>query len=144
MIVCRSCHYVKAKILREIYILQGDGGRVQGSANPRAPGLVKFVTAVAYHFCLNLPRAFSQPGVRGLADPCIAGRHSTGLNKLSKSFEVREKGEICLSPSEPNPQKLPRLCSEHEWIFPPRHRANLCFCFSYFSYAPEAKEDKVR
>ena len=43
---------------------------VQGSANPRTPGLVNFVYAVAYHFCLNLPRAFSQPGARGLADPC--------------------------------------------------------------------------
>ena len=31
---------------------------VQGSANPRTSGLVNFVTAVAYHFCLNLPRAF--------------------------------------------------------------------------------------
>ena len=44
---------------------------VQGSANPRTPGLVNFVIAVAYHFCLNLPRAFSQPGGRGLADPCM-------------------------------------------------------------------------
>ena len=43
---------------------------VQGSANPRTPGLVNFVIAVAYHFCLNLLRAFSQPGARGLADPC--------------------------------------------------------------------------
>ena len=43
---------------------------VPGSAIRRAPGLVKFVTAVAYHFCLNLPRASSQPGARGLADSC--------------------------------------------------------------------------
>ena len=43
---------------------------IQGSANPRTPGLVNFVTAVAYHFCLSLPKTFSQPGVRGLADPC--------------------------------------------------------------------------
>ena len=26
------------------------------------PGLVNFVPAVAYHFCLNLQAAFSQPG----------------------------------------------------------------------------------
>ena len=44
---------------------------LQGSAIQRAPGLVKFATAVAYHFCLNLPELFSQPGARGLADPCI-------------------------------------------------------------------------
>ena len=47
--------------------------RLQGSANPRTPGLVNFVTAVAYHFCLSLPRAFSQPGARGLADHCKGG-----------------------------------------------------------------------
>ena len=44
---------------------------VQGLANPRARGLVNFVTADAYHFCLNLPDTFSQPGPRGLADPCM-------------------------------------------------------------------------
>ena len=27
-----------------------------------APGLVNFITAIAYHFCLNLPAAFAQPG----------------------------------------------------------------------------------
>ena len=40
------------------------------SANPRTPGLVNFVTAVAYHFCLNLPRAFLQPGKNSFGDPC--------------------------------------------------------------------------
>ena len=49
---------------------RNEQSRVKGSANPQTPGLVNFVTAVAYHFCLNLPRAFSQPGARGLADPC--------------------------------------------------------------------------
>ena len=43
---------------------------IQGSANPQTPGLVNFVPDVAYHFCLNLPETFSQPGVRQLADPC--------------------------------------------------------------------------
>ena len=33
-----------------------------GSAKRRAPGLVNFVPAVAYHFCLSLHAAFSQPG----------------------------------------------------------------------------------
>ena len=27
-----------------------------------APGLVNYVSAVAYHFCLSLPAAFSRPG----------------------------------------------------------------------------------
>ena len=34
------------------------------------PGLVKFVPAVAYHFSLNLPEAFSQPGNGLLEVPC--------------------------------------------------------------------------
>ena len=42
---------------------------LQGSANPRAPGLVNFVTAVAYPFCLNLPEKFSQPWNGNLVQP---------------------------------------------------------------------------
>ena len=34
------------------------------------PGLVKFVAAVAYHFCQALPAAFKQPGNNLLAEPC--------------------------------------------------------------------------
>ena len=34
------------------------------------PGLVNFVTAVAYLFCLALPTAFTQPGVHLLPGPC--------------------------------------------------------------------------
>ena len=44
---------------------------IQGSPKECFPGLVNFVTAVAYHFCLNLPRAFSQPGKHSFGDPCI-------------------------------------------------------------------------
>ena len=43
---------------------------VQGSAKRRSPGLVNSVAAVAYHFCLALPAAFTQPGDHLLADPC--------------------------------------------------------------------------
>ena len=35
-----------------------------------SPGLVNFVIALAYHFCLALPAAFMQPGDHLLADPC--------------------------------------------------------------------------
>ena len=35
---------------------------LQGSAERRSPGLVTFVTALAYHFCPALPAAFTQPG----------------------------------------------------------------------------------
>ena len=32
--------------------------------------LVNFVPALAYHFCLNLPEKFSQPGAHVLSQPC--------------------------------------------------------------------------
>ena len=52
-------------------MLSFDTPVVQGSANRRLrPGLVNFVPAVAYHFCLNLPEKLSQPGNGILAQPC--------------------------------------------------------------------------
>ena len=44
---------------------------VQDSTNRRAPGFVNFVLALTYHFCLNLPAAFTQPRARLLVEPCI-------------------------------------------------------------------------
>ena len=44
---------------------------VQGLAKRLRPGLVNYIAAVAYHFCLSLPTAFSQPGRSLLAGPCI-------------------------------------------------------------------------
>ena len=44
---------------------------IQGSAERRSTDLVNFVcTAIAYHFCLALPAAFTQPGDHLLAEPC--------------------------------------------------------------------------
>ena len=43
---------------------------IQGSAKRWSPGLVSFVPALAYHFCLALPAAFTQPGACLLAEPC--------------------------------------------------------------------------
>ena len=43
---------------------------IQGSAKRLRPGLVNFVTAVAYHLCLALPAGFTQPGRSLFADPC--------------------------------------------------------------------------
>ena len=42
------------------------------------PSLVNFVPALAYHFCLALPEAFTQPGDPLLAEPCIAVVYSGG------------------------------------------------------------------
>ena len=39
-------------------------------AKKRFPGLVNFVPAVDYLFCLNLPEKFSQPGTHFFARPC--------------------------------------------------------------------------
>ena len=41
-----------------------------GSAKRLWPGLVNFVAALAYHFCLALPALFTQPGNHHLAEPC--------------------------------------------------------------------------
>ena len=42
---------------------------IQGSPKECFPGLVNFVIAVAYHFFLALPAAFTQPGVRLSVEP---------------------------------------------------------------------------
>ena len=51
-------------------ILFGALSNVQGTTKKRAPGLVNFVSALAYHFCMALPAAFMQPGDHLLAEPC--------------------------------------------------------------------------
>ena len=43
---------------------------VQAWAKVSFPGLVNFVPAVVYKFCLNLPAAFWQAGNVNLAHPC--------------------------------------------------------------------------
>ena len=45
------------------------------------PGLVNYVPAVAYHFCLNLLVAFSQPGNGLIVEPCTVSH-----NKLPQGF----------------------------------------------------------
>ena len=45
---------------------------VQGISKRLFLGLVNFVPAVAFHLCLNLPEAFSQPGNGLLEVPCKA------------------------------------------------------------------------
>ena len=45
---------------------------IQGWAKRQARGLMNFVPAVAYLFCLALPAMFTQPGIRLFANPCIS------------------------------------------------------------------------
>ena len=54
---------------------------VQGSAKRRSPCLVNFVAAVAYHFWLALPAAFTQPGNH------IFSRVLYVVNHLGRSFK---------------------------------------------------------
>ena len=44
---------------------------VQGISIRLFPGLVNIAPAVAYHFCLNLPAAFPQPGNGLIEIPCM-------------------------------------------------------------------------
>ena len=39
------------------------------------PGMVKFDPAVAFHFCLALPAAFTQPGAHFLTELCVIALH---------------------------------------------------------------------
>ena len=65
---------------------------IMGLAKRLWTGLVNFVPAVAYHFCLALPAAFKQPGDHLLAEPC------TGLGFIN-SHQLREIGwKFCVWP----------------------------------------------
>ena len=57
----------RCEVARSVPTAKVGAKTLQGSAKRRAPGLVNFVTA--YHFCLNLPAAFTQPGNHLLAEP---------------------------------------------------------------------------
>ena len=60
---------------------------IQGLAKRRSPGLLNFITVVAYDFCLALPAAFMQPGAHLFAEPCrlldytSMLRHATGIGQ---------------------------------------------------------------
>ena len=74
---------------------------IQGSTNRRALGLVNFVPALAYHFCLNLPAAFTQPGARILVEPCTSvlvplDNRSIRLVKVS----LFQRSNLCISSIE--------------------------------------------
>ena len=50
------------------------------------PGLVNYVPAVAYHFCLNLLVAFSQPGNGLIVKPCSLYRSPLQIDVLPGFF----------------------------------------------------------
>lgn len=73
---------------------------LQGSAKRLCPGLVKFISAIAYHFCLNLPAAFMKPGRSLLAQ---LSRVVTGFLDvhvpITKFNWIEEASGVCLSTS---------------------------------------------
>ena len=56
------CSILQIEVINFVYL--------QGSTERRSPSSVNFVTALAYHSCLALPAAFTQPGDLLLAEPC--------------------------------------------------------------------------
>ena len=54
---------------------------IQGWTIRPSPGLVNFVPAVAYHFCLNLPAAFLQPGNGLLEGLCRDWKSTLGHDR---------------------------------------------------------------
>ena len=70
---------------------------LQGSTNRRVPSLVNFVPALAYHFCLNLPAAFTQPKAHLLVEPCRAQKQlPRGAQKLS-TLSIFDMGQSYFS-----------------------------------------------
>ena len=62
---------------------------LQRSAKVDAPGFVNFAPAVAYHFCLNLPAAFTQSGAPTLADLCTNIEHSKSSSHSGALADAR-------------------------------------------------------
>ena len=58
--------------------------RILGTAYRRSPGLVNFVDALAYHFCLAMPAAFTQLGNHLLAEPCTARVGCEAFHRIMK------------------------------------------------------------
>ena len=70
---------------------------VQGSPIRPFQGLVNFVPAVAYYFCLNVPAAFSQPGAHLILEPCMAmGKKGASVSHTAdaKLTSLRKYSEI--------------------------------------------------
>ena len=65
-------------------------GRCRGWAKRRSPGLVNFVPSVAYHFCLNLPWNFSQPGAHFLAQP-----HAHTSSLPLAAYRIHRASHVC-------------------------------------------------
>ena len=68
---------------------------------------MNFVPAHAYHFCLNLPAAFTQPGARLLVEPCTEDKKK-GLYVLLRRSQAGRGRDF----------SQPRLCISENVSFP--------------------------
>ena len=92
------------------------------SAKRRTPGLVNFVGAVAYHFCLALPEAFKQPRDHLSAEPCRKGGRGGGPDIPRVVLRLRPRRPS----STPSGTTTSGCC-----VFPPFHvRREVCFARS--------------
>ena len=67
---------------------------VHGSTNRRATGFVNFVLALAYHFRLNLPAAFTQPEALLLVEPCRRAQVSSRFASADKVTKLRQVKKV--------------------------------------------------
>ena len=77
------------------------------AAKRRSPGLVYFVPAVAYTFCLALPAEFTQPGDHLLDEPC-----SEWMRQKEERLK-ENSGRLPGCESGFGPQCLPALSKKH-------------------------------
>ena len=70
---------------------------LQGSAYRLSRGVVNFVAAVAYHFCLALPAPFAQPGDLLIAEPCtfFIAIHCQALSDRNFARRAPKKFACC-------------------------------------------------
>ena len=92
---------------------------LQVSAKRRSPVLVNFVPALAYHFCLALSAAFTQPGDHLLAKPCRGDcqKRPSKEARMPVGPLIMEFIEFLLAAGEQNrflaPEALPFTFGEH-------------------------------
>ena len=60
---------------------------VQGSAKVGAPGLVNFITTVAYHFCPNVP--YPGTGLKGRTDGLTDGLASKHIPSYQQKHRIK-------------------------------------------------------
>ena len=56
---------------------------------------MNFVTALAYHFCLALPAALTQPGDHLLAKPCSLKATSDPFQEVHKEVPYQVERRVC-------------------------------------------------